>query len=120
MVIFFGVRAMVKNRIYSSYTLKATSLLGKQIRLGRIKRKWTEYELAERAGISRATLQKIEKGDPSVTLGRVFEAAALVGIPLFDSEPRRLASHIDRTDDKLALLPSAVRKPGKAHVDDDF
>jgi transcriptional regulator with XRE-family HTH domain len=35
-------------------------LLAKQIQLGRKQRKWTEHELADRAGISRATLQKTE------------------------------------------------------------
>jgi transcriptional regulator with XRE-family HTH domain len=115
-----GARAMVKERIYSSYTREAAVLLGKQIRLGRIQRKWTEHELAERAGLSRATLQKIEKGDPSVAIGRVFEVASLVGVRLFDEQSPRLASHIARTEDKLALLPSTVRKPGKAPVDDDF
>lgn len=64
---------MAKYRIYSSYTREAAALLGKQVRLGRIQRKWTEQELAERAGLSRATLQKIEKRDPSVAIGRVFE-----------------------------------------------
>ncbi len=49
---------MTKDRIYSSYTREAASLLGKQIRLGRKQRKWTEQELAERAGLSRATLRK--------------------------------------------------------------
>lgn len=111
---------MAKNRIYSSYTREAASLLGKRIRLGRIQRKWTETELAERAGLSRATLQKIEKGDPSVALGRVFEVATLVGVRLFDAESPRLTDHIDRTNDQLALLPSAVRKSGSADVDDDF
>jgi transcriptional regulator with XRE-family HTH domain len=111
---------MAKDRIYSSYTREAASLLGKQIRLGRKQRKWTEQELAQRAGLSRATLQKIEKGDLSVALGLVFEVASLVGVRLFDPDSARLASHIARTDDKLALLPSAVRKPGKAPVDDDF
>ena len=46
-----GVGAMTKDRIYSSYTREAASLLGKQIRLGRKQRKWTEQELAERAGL---------------------------------------------------------------------
>ncbi len=111
---------MAKDRIYSSYTRAAASLLGKQIRLGRKQRKWTEQELAQRAGMSRATLQKIEKGELSVALGLVFEVASLVGMPLFDSGSTGLASHIARIDDKLALLPSAVRKQGKAQVDDDF
>ncbi|HGG60925.1 MAG TPA: XRE family transcriptional regulator [Gammaproteobacteria bacterium] len=110
---------MSKERVYSRYTREAATLLGKQIRLGRKQRKWTEHELADRVGISRATLQKIEKGDPRVAIGLVFEAAVLVGVPLFDQEPGSLAAHIDRTDDKLALLPAAVRKRGTP-VDDEF
>ena len=76
---------MTKNRTYSSYTREAAILLGKQIRLGRKQRKWTEHELAERAGISRATLQKIEKGDLSVAIGLAFEAAACRGTPAIGS-----------------------------------
>ncbi len=94
-------------------------MLGKQVRLGRKQRKWTEHELAERAGISRATLQKIEKGDLSVAIGLVFEVAALVGVKLFDEDRSSLLGHLARIDDKLAVLPSAVRKSSKI-VDDDF
>ena len=111
---------MKKKRVYSRYTREAALLLGKLIRLGRKERKWNEHELAERAGTSRATLQKIEKGDLSVALGLVFEVAALVEVRLFDQESSLLATHISRTDDKLAVLPGAVRKPRKATVDDDF
>lgn len=110
---------MAKERIYSRYTHEAATLLAKQIQLGRKQRKWTEHDLADRAGISRATLQKIEKGDLSVAIGLVFEVAALVGVALFDEERGSLASHTARTDDKLALLPSAVRKRRKP-VDDEF
>lgn len=117
--IISSVDRMTKGRTYSRYAREAGDLLGKQIRLGRKQRRWTESELAERAGISRATLQKIEKGDLSVAIGLVFEVAALVGAKLFDEERSSLATHLDRTNDKLALLPSAVRKRNKA-VDDDF
>jgi len=110
---------MAKERTYSRYTREAAALLAKQIQVGRKQRKWTEHELAERAGISRATLQKIEKGDLSVALGLVFEVAVLVGISLFDEDRDALANHIARIDDKLALLPSAVRKQRK-YVDDEF
>jgi len=110
---------MAKERTYSRYTREAATLLAKQIQLGRKQRKWTEHDLADRAGISRATLQKIEKGDLSVALGLVFEVAALVGVALFDQEPSSLATHLARTDDKLALLPSAVRKRRKS-LDDEF
>ena len=110
---------MVKDRAYSRYTREAAALLAKQIQLGRKQRKWTERELADRAGISRATLQKIEKGELSVAIGLVFEVAALVGVTLFDEERTSLAAHLARTDDKLALLPSAVRKR-RTTVHDDF
>ena len=110
---------MVKERTYSRYTREAATLLARQIQLGRKQRKWTEHELADRAGISRATLQKVEKGDLNVAIGLVLEVAALVGITLFDEDRTLLAAHIARTDDKLALFPSAVRKRRKS-VDDEF
>jgi len=110
---------MVKERTYSRYTREAVTLLAKQIQLGRKQRKWTEHELADRAGISRATLQKIEKGDLRVAIGLVFEVAALVGVVMFDDERSSLSAHIARTADKLALLPSAVRKRRRP-VDDEF
>ena len=110
---------MAKARTYSRYTREAATLLAKQIRLRRKQRRWTELELAERAGISRATLQKIEKGELSVAIGLVFEVAVLVGVHLFEPEGHSLTAHIAMTDDKLVLLPSAVRKRGRP-VGDDF
>ena len=110
---------MVKERAYSRYSIESASLLGKQIKLGRKQHKWTENELADRAGISRATVQKIEKGDLTCAIGLVFEAATLVGVPLFDSDNNSLTAHIERTNDKIALLPKAIHKSKKA-VDDDF
>lgn len=110
---------MRQERTYSKYAREAASLLGKQIKLGRKQHKWTEHELADRAGIARATLQKIEKGDLSCAVGLVFEVASLVGVKLFDADTPSLTMQHDRMDDKLALLPKAVRKSRKA-VDDDF
>ena len=110
---------MTTPRTYSRHTREALALLGKQIRLGRKQRRWSETELAERAGIARATLQKIEKGDVGSSIGLVFEVAVLVGVPLFDAELPELVRHHARVDDKLALLPKAVRAKRKA-VDDAF
>lgn len=106
-------------RTHSRHTREALNLLGKQIRLGRKQLRWSEKELAERAGIARATLQKIEKGDPGSSIGLVFEVAVLVGVPLFAPEVQELAHQQARVDDKLALLPKAVRASRKA-VDDAF
>ena len=93
--------------------------MGRMIRLGRAQRRLTALDLAERIGVSRSTLQRIEKGDPKVEIGLVFEAAAIVGIKLFDADEQGLAELTERTDDRIALLPKHVHKAGK-RVDDDF
>ena len=46
--------------------------VGKQIKLARLRRKISCEMAAERAKISRATLWKIEKGDPTVSMGAYF------------------------------------------------
>jgi DNA-binding XRE family transcriptional regulator len=98
--------------------MEAAKLLGASVRLGRREHRWTVAELAERVGVSEATMLKVEHGDPGVRLGIAFEAAALVGVPLFDEDRSRRALEAARVDDRLAVLPQRVRQP--AEVDDDF
>ena len=107
------------NRTYLRQTRDAAELLGKLIRLGRKERKITEEELSGRAGISRRTLQKIERGDPKCEIGLVFDVANIVGVKLFNDEENSIRYTFGRhIDDKLALLPKRVRRPVK--VNDDF
>ena len=110
---------MSQNRAISRYTAKAISLLGQEIKLGRRQHRWTESDLADRAGISRATLQKIEKGVPTVAIGIVFEVATLVGIKIFEERPQTISFLQGRVQDKLAILPRRIRK-SKRDVDDNF
>jgi transcriptional regulator with XRE-family HTH domain len=105
-------------RALSPLTLEAAKLLGANVRLGRRQRRWTVAELAERVGVSEATMLKVEHGDPGVRLGIALEAAALVGVPLFDEDGPRRALEAARIDDRLALLPQRVRQP--LEVGDDF
>lgn len=109
----------VSPRPYSRLTKDALTLLGAQVRLARKQRGMTEMELAERAGVARSTLQLIEKGDPRVEIGLVFEAATLAGVSLFVPEASSLAPQIERLEDKLALLPRSIRRP-KGTVNDEF
>ena len=106
-------------RTYSRVTRDALTMIGGLIRLARKQRKMSEADLAARVGIARSTLQLIEKGHPKVEVGLVFEAATLVGVPLFVEEPSRFVSEISRINDRLALLPQSVRRP-RTEVKDDF
>ncbi|MBT0652503.1 helix-turn-helix transcriptional regulator [Geomobilimonas luticola] len=93
------------NRTYLRQTRDAAELLGKLIRLGRKERKMTEEELSGRAGISRRTLQKIERGDPMCEIDLVFEVANIVGVRLFNDDESSIRYTFGRhIDDKLALL----------------
>jgi transcriptional regulator with XRE-family HTH domain len=103
----------------SRYAVAAAQLLGAQIQVARRERRWSQKELASRAGITTPTLSKIEKGNLGVAIGTVFEIAALVGVPLFHEDPVRLALDRDRTAARSALLPQRVRAP-KQEVFDDF
>ena len=43
--------------------------VGENIRLARLRRNFTALVVSERSFMTRETLRKIEKGDPSVTIG---------------------------------------------------
>jgi transcriptional regulator with XRE-family HTH domain len=96
--------------VYSRTVTAAAELLGAEVRRARLERRWSVRELAERAGVSTGTLQKVEHGDPSVSLGTAFDAAALVGVPLFYSDRERLTDEAVRARRRPVLLPSAVRR----------
>jgi transcriptional regulator with XRE-family HTH domain len=110
---------MPRARPRSRYAIEAAQLLGAQIQAARRERRWSQKELAGRAGITTPTLSKIEKGDLGVAIGSVFEVAALVGVPLFHEERSRLTLELDRATTRNALLPQRVRAP-KREVHDDF
>lgn len=106
-------------RTYSRLSTEAMLLLARLIRAARIEQKITGAELAERAGISRGLLQRIESGDMKCEIGVVFEVATLVGVPLFGEASANLPVHIMRTEEKLALLPKYART-APIEVKDDF
>lgn len=103
----------------SRNTMEALRILGDSIRVARIKRGWSATELADRLGVSRATVISVEKAQPGVAVGTVLEAASLVGVPLFSSDPGHLASFAALKSAELALLPAAGRAR-RGEIDDDF
>ncbi len=108
-----------KNRSYSPIARDAAILLGKMIYTARIQRKMTAAELAERAGVSRGLVSRVEKGDMGTAIGAVFEMAAILGVPLFEVEPDRLRQRLEHARTVSALLPKRAFH-SRAKVDDDF
>lgn len=64
-------------------------------------------------------MQRIEQDDPRCGIGIVFEATAVVSVPLFEEDRSRLTMRIREQEEKLRLLPKSVRKTRKL-VKDDF
>lgn len=54
--------------------------IGENIKLARKRRKLTAAQVSERAGIHRATLNRIEKGDPSVAIGIYFNVLKVLNL----------------------------------------
>lgn len=111
--------AKLESRSYSRYSRDAALVLGQLIRRARIEKKITTSELAERAGLSRGLIQRIEKGDPGCSIGAVFETAAVVGVRLFDADQAALSQALANNSATLTLLPRAVRA-ARAEAKDDF
>lgn len=107
------------DRTYLSQTRDAARVLGQQIAAARRRQRRTAADVAERANITRQTLRRIERGDPSVAIGLVFEVAGVLAVPLFGASGSELAELAARGERELALLPARVARED-VKVDDDF
>ena len=93
--------------------LNALRKLGGDINDARRRRHLSMADLAERAFISRATLHKIERGSPSVSLGYYASALFILGLH------HRLAEVADVRHDDFGLhimqekLPQRIRSSKK-------
>jgi transcriptional regulator with XRE-family HTH domain len=104
-------------RVFSPMTRDAVRVLGQLVASQRRLQRRTAADLAERAGISRDTLYRVERGDPTVAVGTVLELLVLLGVPLFGRDAPGLAQEVARGRQLLALLPERVRT---TEPDDDF
>lgn len=90
--------------------------LGKRIRAQRERQKVTATDAAEAAGMSRVTLHRVERGEPSVTMGAYASAMSAVGLSLQVREPKAPFSSalpaVVRLDDYPALKQLAWQLPG--------
>ena len=69
---------------------KATSLLpkhermlsdlGESLRLARLRRRLSAQQVADRAGISRTTMQSMERGSSSISIGNLLQVLVVLGL----------------------------------------
>lgn len=88
-------------------TEKILQTMGEQIKLARLRRRLSAELVAERAGISRATLWSIEKGSPSVAIG--IYAAVLHALNYMDRD-LLLVARDDELERKLQDLELSIPK----------
>jgi transcriptional regulator with XRE-family HTH domain len=82
--------------------------LGERLRLARRRRKLNSTVVAQRAGISRTTLYKVETGDPGVTIGSCLRVLTVLGL---EADLNRLADDdkVGRKLQDLAMEPRGAR-----------
>lgn len=97
----------------SAAVRKALSKLGGDIRDARRRRRLPMTIVADRAFTSRSTLQRVEAGDPSVSMG--IYAAVLYALGLLEGVGRLADFAVDEVGRTLAdaSLPKRVRLTSK-------
>jgi len=93
--------------------ISALRKLGQDINNARRRRRITAQLMAQRAGLSRSTIGKIEKGDPTTSMGSYGAVLFVLGME------KRLSDLIDSIHDLVGRrledenLPQRVRIPSK-------
>ena len=88
---------------------RALTKLGADIRDARRRRRIPTATMADRAGISRTTLHKVEQGDPGVSLGTYGTVLFVLGLE------ERIAELVDPSNDPVGrdleaeALPKRIR-----------
>ena len=91
--------------------LKALHKVGKDICDARRRRRTTIQLMAKRAGISRATVGKIEKGDPTVSMGGYSSVLFVLGMTERLSDLADAAHDLTGRQLEEERLPRRVRIP---------
>ena len=86
------------------------ALLGENIKLAGKRRGYTQSLIAERTGLSRLTVRKIEQGDPTVSIGHYVAVLSVLGLV---EDFGRVASddELGRKLQDIKLLGNRTNKP---------
>jgi DNA-binding XRE family transcriptional regulator len=114
MLFIRNVKAMINLPIPA---IKSLHKLGQDINNARRRRRITIKLMAERAGVSRATIGKIEKGDSTTSIGNYASVLFVLGMinhlgDLVDAAHDLVGRRLE--DEKL---PQRIRLPNKKNKD---
>ena len=99
--------------------ISALRKLGQDINDARRRRRITAQLMAQRAGLSRSTIGKIEKGEPTTSMGSYGAVLFVLGME------KRLSDLVDSIHDLVGRrledenLPQRVRMPNKINEKSD-
>ncbi len=111
---------MTKTGNTSAPARHALGIFAAMIRAARMQRGMTAAELAERVGVSRGVIQRMEAGEPGTSIGASFEAAVVLGLPLFDVPTSQLRALHGQKQQVNTLLPMRAFQARFAKPDNDF
>lgn len=91
--------------------LRQLRALGENLRLARLRRRFSAELVAERAGMTRKTLRRVEQGDPGVSMGAYVNVLHCLGL----HQDLAAVAEDDELGRKLqdAGLPARRRAPKK-------
>lgn len=87
--------------------------LGQDIAIARRARSYSAQDMADRMGVDRSTLRRLEQGDPGISLNTLAMALSVLGLL------HRLAEVVDQSQDDIGLmttrafLPKRIRRSAR-------
>ena len=60
--------------VYPDEVMNQICVYGERVRIARMRRRWSQAELAERMGVERRTVSRLERGSPGVGIGALLAA----------------------------------------------
>jgi transcriptional regulator with XRE-family HTH domain len=99
--------------VLPAHVRRSLTKFGADLSLARRKRRLTTRMMAERLGVSQSTYARVEKGDPTVSMGIYAMALFVLGFGA------ALNDLVDAGKDDQGLLLEAQRLPKRVRVHED-
>ena len=105
---------MRKTTIFPIPVNRTLKKLGSDIKEARIRRRITAEMMIQRAGITRPTLAKVEKGDPMTSMGIYAKVLFVLGLS------DKLEDIADIRFDRIGLVLDAEKLPKRSRKTKEF